>query len=453
MAQIAIEREGKMQAIRLLEKTLATVKRPEQKLDIILKIANLSIELRRYEEAIELLKSAPRKKEFSERLYLIDDALLRCYLKTGDYQRALSQARRMRATKRYVAHLDEISLSHAIALKELGRTAEAVEELEALTNEDVEARLRGKAWLELALLYQHAIGDLEQALECYGNAISLLGDEEERELARTRKAAIERLYALSDSVAAFTPDTADTIDRLSDMRYKIGETWWLRLDEPDSALDQFERIVSDSAADSAAVMKALFARAWIFQSMKKDSAAADSLFRLVARRYPATEFAKKSQAALGSEVTLMTRADSAAAAFSKAERLYVRDNNPLAASRAYLAVARTYKDLDIAARSLYAAGWLCDNVLDKNVTARKIYMKLCDEYPRSSYCQQEAQPRLTVVSDTLNALRARKTKEKDDSDVPDANGDGSGGDGRGDDSEIEVEGEAGTALETDAADE
>ncbi len=408
LAQVAIQREGKTQAIELLKKTLASVKTPDKKLDIISQIAGLYMDLRQYDQAISLLKSAPRKKEFPERMYRVDIALLKCYLHKHDFQKALSLANAMHETKRYIPYLAEIRFYKGKSLNELGQIEKAIETLMLLTHDNIEAEWQGKAWLELALIYQHKLGDFERALECYESAVGLLTSEDDREFARTRQDAIINALSLSDTAATLVRDTADSVDRISELRYKLGETYWLRLDEPDSALAQFATITADSAADSISVMKALFARAWIYKSMKKDTALADSLFALVTQRYPATEYAKSAQASLGEDVTIMTRRDSAYVAFRKAEKLYTHDNSALAASRAYLAIANTYPDLDIAPQSLYAAGWLCDNALDKNVTARKIYKKLCDEYPQSTYCIDEAQPRLTVVADTLNALKARK---------------------------------------------
>ena len=103
----------------------------------------------------------------------------------------------------------------------------------------------------------------------------------------------------------------------------------------------------------------------------------------------------------------MTRQDSALDEFHGAERLYWEDNNPDSAAEAYVKVYDDFPETDYGSKSLYAAAWIYDFVLDKNRTAKKLYELLCDSFPKTSYCL-EAKPRLKTVADTVAALRAQK---------------------------------------------
>jgi hypothetical protein len=103
----------------------------------------------------------------------------------------------------------------------------------------------------------------------------------------------------------------------------------------------------------------------------------------------------------------MTRSDSALDAFHAAERMYWEDNNPEAAAEAYVEVYGAFGETAYGSRSLYAAAWIYDFVLDKNRTAKKLYELLCDSFPKSSY-YLDAKPRLKTVSDTIAAKKAQK---------------------------------------------
>jgi hypothetical protein len=72
-------------------------------------------------------------------------------------------------------------------------------------------------------------------------------------------------------------------------------------------------------------------------------------------------------------------------------------------------VAKKYSDVaEIAVLSIYAAAWLCDNILNKNKTALSLYKRLCDQFPESELCIKEASPRMKIVEDTLRVMEVRK---------------------------------------------
>jgi len=429
MAEVAIKREGKAQAIELLEKTLASVRTPEKKMEILLKIARLNIDLRQWKKAIAVLEGAPRKKKAWELMYQVDCALVVCYGEIEDYSKALALAGQMLKNRHNSLHYPEIQLQKGRILKKAGKVNEAIDLFEQITKTTSSAPgLQGEAWFELALIYQHIRGDFKKAKECYEKALSLASGERIRAMAQMRNAALIELAAFRELVdnESAHGDTADTTADLLKttaavdstmplymMHYKMGELFWLRLEEPDSALRHFSAISADTAADDTVLAQAIFARAWISLHMKQDSTTADSLFNLIIETCPASIFAKQAQEELGLPVTIKTRADSAHQAYTAAEKLYFDDGDALRASRAFLQVAYMYPDLDIGARGMYAAAWLCDNILQKNVTARRIYKTLCDSFPQSELCLKEAKPRLKVVEDTLAAIKMRKTTGAD----------------------------------------
>jgi tetratricopeptide (TPR) repeat protein len=429
LARVAIERQGKAQAIELLEKTLRTVKTAEKKMEILIRMAVLYMDLKQWDKAVSVIEGAPRKRGMHELSYKADLITLVCLGEMKQYDKALQTASKMLKSRYYIIHYPDIQLRKGRVLVKSGKIDAARVVFEQITKSAGSSQpLQGEAWYELGLIYQHHKGDFTKAKECYDKAASLASEESIKKDAALRAEAISSIISARSSLndelgendttadsTALKP-AADTSFSPSILRYGIGENFWLRLEEPDSALNHFNIITSDTSAGDTIKRQALFAKAWIMLHMKQDSVSADSLFRYILGNYPATMYAKKAQAELGDSVTVMTREDSAMQAFTAAENLYFNDNDAVAASNAYLQVAKTYPELATGPKSIYAAAWMCDNVLNKNKTARLLYKMLCDSFPESELCAKEAKPRLQAVEDTLDAIKGvpREKKKEDE---------------------------------------
>jgi outer membrane protein assembly factor BamD (BamD/ComL family) len=194
--------------------------------------------------------------------------------------------------------------------------------------------------------------------------------------------------------------------------YKIGELFFYELDECDSACCEFRCLTKDTLVDSLFFPKAIFAAAHIEREQLNDTVHSDSLFKLLIARFPGTDYSRRAQEEMRLPSVTRTRKDLAAEAFKDAEKVYFFDNDTKAAVKAYYNVYKKYPDLDVGPKSLYAAAWITDNELQKKKIAKSLYEKICERYPQSGYCKNEAQPRIKVVLDTLEALR-RQNKDSD----------------------------------------
>ena len=68
LVEIAIRRQGNAQAISLLEEAYKTVKNEERRIDLVLRLSELYIQLKQYNKAIAILKCST-KKELPEQSY------------------------------------------------------------------------------------------------------------------------------------------------------------------------------------------------------------------------------------------------------------------------------------------------------------------------------------------------------------------------------------------------
>ncbi|MBD3421292.1 MAG: tetratricopeptide repeat protein [Chitinivibrionales bacterium] len=407
MAEIAIQREGKAMAIELLEKVRKSITDEVKKMQLILKTANLYIDLKQYAKAIGLLKTAPRKKKLPELLYRIDYSILTCYMRMDSAQAALALTEEMIDNKLFSGHLSELLLRKAKILHRLDRIDEAIDNLERLSKAYEKYPIIGKVWLELALIYQKKKGNFEKAREYFEKARDSLKDEDLKELAAERFNALVALDSIRkpDTTHADTA-AADTTESWGMEQFKVGEIFWLSLDEPDSALKYYQGIAKDTAIVPDSFPKAIYASAWITRNALKDTTTSDSLFELLISEYPNTEYAKGAQKAREERVTIMTKVDSAQAMYRDAE-LLLADDLYEAATEAYLEVADVYPENVYGAKSIYAAAWVNDHILEKNVTALRLYKKLCKEHPESEFCVDEARPRLDIVADTVRVRKQR----------------------------------------------
>jgi tetratricopeptide (TPR) repeat protein len=403
MAELAILREGKSQAITMLEANYKTAKTDGQKMELAIKIAQLYSDLRLYDKAIGFLEKSPRVKDLTDQLYRIDYLLASCYAEKGEPARALGIVDAMLAKKQYVSRMALMRLKRGDILYKLNRIDEAIDMYKQVSESPTAGDAAGEAWFGLGIIYQLKKDNLKKAKECFDKALATLKNPDMKETATRRSKAIEALFKYRDKKA---PDSSKA-PVVSSVDFKIGELFWLELDQPDSAYRHYCASVRDTQ-HSAQVPKALYSAAWIARYALADSAKADSLFKLLIVRYPANIYAQKAQAARGETITVFTRQDSARDAFDAAEKLFYADNRPDSAAQAYVEVYKKYPDSDFGPKSLYAAAWINDNVLDKNRTAKILYEMLCDSFPSSSYCQNEARPRLKVVTDSLAAMRVRR---------------------------------------------
>ena len=412
-AQIAIKREGKSQAIRILEKSLEQVKNDKKRLEIVIQLASLYIELHLFDKAIPLLLSCPSNKKFVQSNYQKDFLLLTCYQNIKKYDEALVLVNTLLKNKEYVANSAYLMYEKAHILAQTGQSKEAEKLYDHITKTpQFPAEIVAKAWFELGLIFQHDYGDFKQARICYEKTISIALDEALREKASQKRAGIDLATAIRDTIIINKNNASYSNSTVGFMYYKLGEVYWLNLSEPDSAFLQFSRISRDSTADSSLILKSLYAQAWIQKYIKKDTKTSDSIYKDIIRRYPTTHVAQKSQQDLGIPVTILTREDSAYISYLDAERLYFKDQDLVGAVNGYYKTAKRYWEIrDVSSKSIFSAAWICDNVLKKNQKAYELYKLLCDSFPESNLCTVYAQPRIKVVEDTLIVLKNLQKKK------------------------------------------
>jgi TolA-binding protein len=418
LVEIAIRREGKSQAIVLLEKAQASVRSEEKRQELLLRIAELYMDLKQYEKAVGLLDTAPRNKKDPLREYRIDRNIVLCYIELDSLDRALASIKNMLASKIYVPYTKDILLVKGTILAHQGKINEAIAVFKLIigdTQDTVKmkndtSRIVSRALFELASLYQRKKGSYKDAEKYYRIVTERsVKDTSVAPIAQKRLDAIKRLSDLRTKLAS-----RDTTLKRREARFTIGEVFYYELEEPDSSFAQFMQLAADSARDSLFTPKSLCAAAAIARKEFKDTLLSDSLYRRLVAEYPGSDYIDQAKREMQSAHSLKTRKEQAEMSFRDAEKKWLYENDVKGAVQAFFNTYKEYTDLEIAPKSLFVAAWLTDNELQKKKTAKSLYEKICDRFPKSLYCINEAQPRLKTVIDTLEALRRMRKEGQND---------------------------------------
>ncbi|MDR0303365.1 MAG: tetratricopeptide repeat protein [Chitinispirillales bacterium] len=392
-ADLAVQLEGKSAAIEVLEKRLAETADPFHKLSIIERLMALTMENQDYEKALSYTASMPSfNKKYSSIYYRVEFRKLQCLRKLLESEEAIKFADLMLSNSSYLYNRTEIMLEKGISFIDMGKYDEAIRILKDIVFGAGSAKIRCKAWFEYAGVSIDIKNELDSGRVQLDSALFWVGDDKEmRLLIKKRLDGLKKIDELQKTL-----EDADPFTKVDSTyyQYRIGEEYWLSAQIPDSALNYFNMLIESIQTPDSIRAKSLYSTAYILKEIKKDTVSSDSIFSEIINKYPSFEVAKASQNMLGIPVTLMTRRDSATIQLAIAEKM--EEENDFSYSQeayyAYLLCALKYPDIkDIAAKSLYAAGWVANkrnNIVDGIVDTAvvKIYVRLCNDYPESEQC-------------------------------------------------------------------
>ena len=161
-----------------------------------------------------------------------------------------------------------------------GNVKEAVAAYHGVVRDYPRTPLAAEAQYRIGYTYETAADDFEKARAEYARV---------REIANSAfvTQAGTRLGNL-DRIAKFRSTTRDTVEAKAEAGFLLAEQYLFQVDKPERALEQYRKIEQDFKGTPWAA-KAIVAQAWVLSRKLDQKAAADSLFWLAVRDYPATE--------------------------------------------------------------------------------------------------------------------------------------------------------------------
>jgi TolA-binding protein len=200
--------------------------------------------------------------------------------------------------------------------------------------------------------------------------------------------------------------------------FELGGIFYLEINEPDSALGWFQKVI-DESGNSNLAPRALFTVTEIYGTSKgKGKSFLDSLYRTIIARYPESPYAQESRRALGIPL-ISTQTDPADSLYARAES-YMEGASPDSALRLLYRIVKENATSPFSAKALYAIGWLYENKLDRRDSASVVYRRLIAAYPESRFAgavrpkvEEEDNAKKEAELKAKEELEAKKKKEEE----------------------------------------
>ena len=186
----------------------------------------------------------------------------------------------------------------------------------------------------------------------------------------------------------------------------LAEEYLFNFNQPDSALRQYQGILENFPDSLIHKMKPqiLYTLNYIYRNVKKNNAVSDSLLNILAYEFPHSPQGNEARNILKLP-QLENKTDYALELFQSAENEYLNNSNIEIAIQLYQKVESNYPESEYAAKSLYAAAWLYDHVLNENETAKQLYQELVQKYAATNFAKP-AQKKLDAIENEKKRLLA-----------------------------------------------
>ncbi|MCK5327844.1 MAG: tetratricopeptide repeat protein, partial [Candidatus Latescibacteria bacterium] len=266
-----------------------------------------------YEGALPAFRSAWNLKASPSLSYEARMQIGACLEETGDFEGALANYRLLEKDDRWIARLADIWLRIAKCMARWGKTELALEEYERIPEEHPRTEQAADALYRIGLIHQK--DDPDRASEYFDRAAKESSSSEGARLAKLKRADLEQL-------ASFRADLADSTKPVTaELIFGLAELFWVRLDQPDSAVAAYRR-VAEAFPESDLAPRALYAIACIPEEGFEKSDEAKGVFEELIEKYPDSEAAEAAERKLGRTASEdAVGEDPAQQAFVAAERL------------------------------------------------------------------------------------------------------------------------------------
>ena len=250
-----------------------------------LNIAKAHWELRRDSLAVETLRELEAKG--TDRRAVFDGQMLQAeiLLETKRYEECRTLLEELVEVAENFQSRPQALLLQAKNTEAEGELETAVTLLENTAKEFPRSIYAAEAWYRIGLIRQVKEGDLELALEAYSQVETEMGRSLFTDLARTKKRALQDYFAMQEGFGEEAPDSS-----AAEMQFRLAENQWLRLEDPRSAVLEYQKIL-EQFPGSPLAPSAAYAIGYIQRYSLADTSAALAAVSLLRDRYPDSEAA------------------------------------------------------------------------------------------------------------------------------------------------------------------
>ncbi|NOZ75577.1 MAG: tetratricopeptide repeat protein, partial [FCB group bacterium] len=399
MAEIHLEIGQTESAINDLEKAADITKNSAEREQIYYRLANLSLNGERYDEAIRFYKSVIKNSMSKKRILEANLQIVRIHRLRGDLKTASNRIKSMLADERFKDIYADLELELAKLYQLRNEMDQSLTRLETITNDFQKTPASAEAYF---LLGEQALKDwdLEDAAKYFGQVgkedrkspfldrtrVRIKEISRYRKLAEDFKAVKSRLTEAEnmtpDSVVIDTTGPKSSEASLDDLRKQIpeklsdmAELEAFHFDKPDSARLKLE-IIYKNYTDFENWPKAAYTLSHLM-FLEGDSAHADTIRSEIVKRFPHSEFA---------DAILESRGGNKKEA-ALAERLFeaehVLPSDTLQALKLYRSIFIEDSTSAYAPRAMFFLANFYDRIGMNPDSAAYYYQTLKREYPES----------------------------------------------------------------------
>lgn len=196
-------------------------------------------------------------------------------------------------------------------------------------------------------------------------------EDQTRKVAGFKNVIIEK-ESMRDSIAMMTAKEVYGLARVHE-----------NLGNQDSALFYYRMAYDSTSRSDRELDKYLYAQARLLSVSEPD--VSDSLFMVLAERYPKSVYGREAGSAMG--FTSESVIDDAAELF-KSGTSFRRIKDWAFASRQYNSIVHKFETSAYAPKALYALGWMFEREAARIDSALYYYGQLIERYPRSEYARE-----------------------------------------------------------------
>jgi tetratricopeptide (TPR) repeat protein len=308
-----------------------------------------------------------------------------------------------------------------------GRDADAFVIFNKVNTEYPRSEPSARSYFNMGDFEQTKKLDYELAMSYYDSSYIARSISEYGLKSRERRNALRNLVSMRDRNEEILEKNKDSIPDMKSFfktEFMIAELFLLKLSEADSAIARLTNVIEKSD-DSANVMRAAYARAFIYDEFLHDPDTAEELYKEIIEKYPNTDYAKQAQTNLGMHVTVKTNEDIARDRYMVAESLWtVASEMPVSkmelvdsayatAFAAFDSLYREYPHTQSGVQALYMKAVYFQMNPERIDSAVAVYRNLRDNYSQTPWGKQAIyllNMRATITDDELYRLRTRTAK-------------------------------------------
>lgn len=317
----------------------------------------------------------------------------------------------------YLVRIGEVTLL-------AGRNADAFVIFNKVNTENLRTEYSSRCYFNMGDYEQTKTMDYELAMAYYDSSYIARSISEYGRKSRERRNALRNLVSMRDrnnEVLARNKDTIPDMSKFFNTEFMIAELFLLKLSEADSAVARLTKVIENSP-DTASVMRASYARAFVYDEFLHDPDTAEELYKEIIEKFPNTDYAKQAQANLGMRVTMKTREDEARERYMQAESLWtVASEMPVSkmelvdtayatAFNAFDSLYRDYPQTQSGIQALYMKAVYFQMNPNRLDSAVAIYRQLRDKHGATPWGKRAVfllNMRNTMSDDELERLRKR----------------------------------------------